>query len=107
MIPVEDLEVAVLDRTRTQPRKFSRLRPARVAELLGPRGTPEHAAPLPEDGASGSGASASGMRMRLSWLAAPSSSPRYSIKITSLAAASGRGTSAPAECSSSNVSYSR
>lgn len=60
VIPVEDLEVAVLDRTRTQPRKFSRLRPTRVAELLGPRGTPEHAAPLPEDGAPGSGASSSG-----------------------------------------------
>ncbi|WGY04707.1 proteasome subunit alpha [Nocardioides sp. QY071] len=59
VIPVEDLEVAVLDRTRTQPRKFSRLRPTRVAELLGPRGTPEHAAPLPDDGAPGTGASAS------------------------------------------------
>ena len=38
MIPAEDLEVAVLDRTRTQPRKFSRLRPARLDELLGDRG---------------------------------------------------------------------
>jgi len=57
VIPVEDLEVAVLDRTRVQPRKFSRLRPARVAELLGPRGTPEHAAPLPDDGVQGGGAS--------------------------------------------------
>ena len=43
-IPVEDLEVAVLDRTRTQPRKFVRLRPARLAELLGDRG-PETANP--------------------------------------------------------------
>ncbi|GAA3544196.1 proteasome subunit alpha [Nocardioides daeguensis] len=59
VIPVEDLEVAVLDRTRTQPRKFSRLRPARVAELLGPRGKPEHAAPLPDDGAPGAGATTS------------------------------------------------
>ena len=33
-----DLEVAVLDRTRTQPRKFSRLGPARLDELLGDRG---------------------------------------------------------------------
>ncbi|GAB2862708.1 proteasome subunit alpha [Nocardioides pacificus] len=39
VIPVEDLEVAVLDRTRTQPRKFVRLRPARLAEVLGERGT--------------------------------------------------------------------
>ncbi|MBC9225015.1 proteasome subunit alpha [Aeromicrobium sp. 636] len=30
-----DLEVAVLDRTRSQPRKFKRLTEARVAELLG------------------------------------------------------------------------
>jgi len=30
-----DLEVAVLDRTRSQPRKFKRLAEARVAELLG------------------------------------------------------------------------
>lgn len=38
VIPVGDLEVAVLDRTRAQPRKFSRLRPARLEELLGDRG---------------------------------------------------------------------
>jgi proteasome alpha subunit len=38
VIPVDDLEVAVLDRTRTQPRKFSRLRPARLAAMLGDRG---------------------------------------------------------------------
>ncbi|GAA4364675.1 proteasome subunit alpha [Nocardioides caricicola] len=38
VIPVEDLEVAVLDRTRTQPRKFSRLSPARLQALLGERG---------------------------------------------------------------------
>ena len=30
VIPDEDLEVAVLDRTRTQPRKFLRIRPARL-----------------------------------------------------------------------------
>jgi proteasome alpha subunit len=47
VIPVEDLEVAVLDRTRTQPRKFSRLRPARLGQLLGERGPAEHA-PEPE-----------------------------------------------------------
>ena len=38
VIAVDDLEVAVLDRTRTQPRKFSRLRPARLEQLLGDRG---------------------------------------------------------------------
>ncbi|GAB3867239.1 proteasome subunit alpha [Nocardioides maradonensis] len=34
VIPVDDLEVAVLDRTRIQPRKFSRLAPERIAQLL-------------------------------------------------------------------------
>jgi len=37
VIPVGDLEVAVLDRTRTQPRKFLRIRPARLTEILGDR----------------------------------------------------------------------
>jgi proteasome alpha subunit len=37
VIPAEDLEVAVLDRTRVQPRTFVRLRPERLEELLGPR----------------------------------------------------------------------
>jgi len=47
VIPDSDLEVAVLDRTRTQPRKFSRLRPARLVELLGERApaTPAPAEP--------------------------------------------------------------
>jgi proteasome alpha subunit len=45
VIPTEDLEVAVLDRTRTQPRKFSRLRPARLDGLLGDRGPGTHAEP--------------------------------------------------------------
>ncbi|WP_121251534.1 proteasome subunit alpha [Nocardioides ferulae] len=40
VISVRDLEVAVLDRTRTQPRKFNRLVPARLEPLLGGRGTP-------------------------------------------------------------------
>jgi proteasome alpha subunit len=43
VIPVEDLEVAVLDRTRPQPRKFRRLLPSRLEELLGSRGPAEHA----------------------------------------------------------------
>ncbi|CAB4726907.1 unannotated protein [freshwater metagenome] len=37
VIPAEDLEVAVLDRTRVQPRKFTRLRPERLETVLGPR----------------------------------------------------------------------
>ena len=37
VIPVTDLEVAVLDRTREQTRKFSRLSPARLESLLGDR----------------------------------------------------------------------
>ena len=43
VIPVEDIEVAVLDRTRTQQRKFRRIRPEQIAELLGDRGPTEHA----------------------------------------------------------------
>ena len=38
VIPVKDLEVAVLDRSRAQPRKFSRLGPFRLEALLGDRG---------------------------------------------------------------------
>jgi proteasome alpha subunit len=38
VIPTEDLEVAVLDRTRAQPRKFARVRGARLDEMLGDRG---------------------------------------------------------------------
>jgi proteasome alpha subunit len=38
VIPASDLEVAVLDRTRSQPRKFLRLMPARLEGLLGDRG---------------------------------------------------------------------
>jgi proteasome alpha subunit len=60
VIAVKDLEVAVLDRTRSQPRKFVRLRPARLEELLSGRGpatpterAPDDAAPgaVPSDGA--------------------------------------------------------
>jgi proteasome alpha subunit len=50
VIPVKDLEVAVLDRTRSQPRKFARLRRERVAELLGPRGPEEPDSQREEDG---------------------------------------------------------
>ena len=45
VIPDGDLEVAVLDRTRTQPRKFRRIRAARLSELLGDRGPAESAEP--------------------------------------------------------------
>jgi proteasome alpha subunit len=47
VIPAGDLEVAVLDRTRSQPRKFSRVMPARLESLLGDRGptTPSSNAP--------------------------------------------------------------
>ena len=45
VLPDGDLEVAVLDRTRTQPRKFRRIRAARLSELLGDRGPAESAAP--------------------------------------------------------------
>ncbi len=38
VIPANDLEVALLDRTRSQPRKFLRLSPARLDALLGDRG---------------------------------------------------------------------
>jgi len=43
VIPVGDLEVAVLDRNRAQPRKFARIMPARLDALLGDRGPTEHA----------------------------------------------------------------
>jgi proteasome alpha subunit len=45
VIPDDDLEVAILDRTRTQPRKFVRIVPARLRQLLGERGPAE---PNPE-----------------------------------------------------------
>ncbi len=38
VIATTGLEVAVLDRTRSQPRKFARIMPARVEALLGDRG---------------------------------------------------------------------
>jgi len=44
VIPFKDIEVAVLDRSRSQPRKFSRIRPNRVEALLGTRQPAEAAA---------------------------------------------------------------
>ncbi|WP_090856477.1 proteasome subunit alpha [Nocardioides lianchengensis] len=61
VIPVRDLEVAVLDRTRTRPRKFLRLMPSRLETLLGGRG-PEVASP-PAPGDTDPGAASSGVRV--------------------------------------------
>ena len=60
VIPVSDLEVAALDRTRSQPRKFHRLREARLADVLGTRGVAEPSAPQAEDAVAGSGPHQSG-----------------------------------------------
>ena len=53
-IPVESLEVAVLDRTRSQQRKFKRLTDDQLAALLGDHGTSQAREPgtsaLPETG---------------------------------------------------------
>ncbi len=51
VIPVGDLEVAILDRTRTQPRKFRRVTPEWLAEVLGDRGTETPDEPKAEDAA--------------------------------------------------------
>ncbi|MFB9314711.1 proteasome subunit alpha [Nocardioides plantarum] len=50
VIPTRDLEVAVLDRTRAQTRKFVRLSPARLDTLLGERGPSTPGAPSSGDG---------------------------------------------------------
>ncbi|WP_134766029.1 proteasome subunit alpha [Nocardioides sp. 1609] len=50
VIPTGDLEVAVLDRTRTRTRKFVRLSPARLDVLLGERGPSTPGEPASEDG---------------------------------------------------------
>lgn len=49
VIPVDDLEVAILDRTRAQPRKFVRLRESRLAEILGDRGPEQPDGPRSDD----------------------------------------------------------
>jgi proteasome alpha subunit len=60
VIATTDLEVAVLDRTRSRTRKFSRLSPARLDELLGDRGEPGPATPSADDhGEPGAGGRAS------------------------------------------------
>ena len=60
VVPVADLEVAALDRTRTQPRKFRRLRPGTLQEILGDRGPEQPGSPRPTDSAPGRGATATG-----------------------------------------------
>jgi len=50
VIPVTDLEVAVLDRTRSQQRKFKRLSDAQLAGILGERSP---ATPAPTNGTPG------------------------------------------------------
>lgn len=50
VIAADDLEVAVLDRTRAQPRKFARLRAARLEEILGDRRSSQ---PAPEPAVAG------------------------------------------------------
>ena len=59
VIPDNALEVAVLDRTRTQPRKFRRIRPAQLVRILGDRGPETPAAAAPEDVNAGSTATPS------------------------------------------------
>ena len=53
VIPTGDLEVALLDRTRSQPRKFVRLPPARLDGLLGERGPTTADQPSEADGRPG------------------------------------------------------
>jgi proteasome alpha subunit len=62
VIAVNDLEVAVLDRTRSQPRKFARLRPSRLDELLAGRGpaSPAEAGPDGDPSGDPSGAASAG-----------------------------------------------
>jgi proteasome alpha subunit len=47
VIPAEDLEVAVLDRTRSQPRKFKRVTGRRLTELFGSANGPTETTPPP------------------------------------------------------------
>ncbi len=49
VIPAEDLEIAILDRTRSQPRKFSRISPGRLEAMLGERGPTASAPPETEE----------------------------------------------------------
>ncbi len=59
VIPAGALEVAALDRTRAQPRKFLRLREPRLTEILGSAGTADAASP--EDAIAGAAPHHSGV----------------------------------------------
>ena len=61
VIPASALEVAALDRTRSQPRKFLRLRASRLSEILGERGGEQPDAPAPEDALGGAAPHQSGI----------------------------------------------
>jgi len=58
VLPVGDLEVAVLDRPRSQPRKFKRLLPRDLGPLLGERGPSTPAPPAPDESNAGTAATA-------------------------------------------------
>ena len=60
VIDVDHLEVAILDRTRAQPRKFSRLSPSRLSTLLGDRGPSSPHATEPADSRPGRASAAGG-----------------------------------------------
>ena len=60
-IDVDHLEVAILDRTRSQPRKFSRVSPGRLSTLLGERGPSSPDEPDPEDARPGTAYTAAGV----------------------------------------------
>ncbi len=49
VIPEADLEVAALDRTRSQQRKFARIAGARLTDVLGERGEPSPSEPRPSE----------------------------------------------------------
>ena len=60
VISAQDLEVAALDRTRTRPRKFVRMRDERLVEILGerPAADADPGAGQPQKAAEGSGSTA-------------------------------------------------
>ena len=60
VIPAGALEVAALDRTRTQPRKFLRLRASRLTEILGTDADAQPGPVAPEDALAGAGPHHSG-----------------------------------------------
>ena len=53
VIPDTSLEVAVLDRTRSQPRKFRRIRPSQLTQILADRASEAPDADAPDDAQAG------------------------------------------------------